>query len=268
MKLDVENSWIKLYPNRRYRSMLVDSEFSPHQREFHILALIEQGEVTVTYRNQSCTVQQHEAILIPAGEVHSINTSSMSSPVVNFHYIDTLDVIKSAGGLLMPEVELIEETKSTATHFSQTFFNNINQTIDEKTYSIWLKQLVGTLNTQLKQNNELTDVNINALVAAKNYIEHNWFESINLTDLAKQVNIDKWQLSRKFKPVFGITLFQHIHASRILKAKNMLSQQRSITDVALECGFCDQSHLTRCFKRFVGMSPNQWVKLVNNSQHH
>jgi AraC-like DNA-binding protein len=45
-------------------------------------------------------------------------------------------------------------------------------------------------------------------------------------------------------------------------AKSMLTQQHTITDVALGLGYSDQSHFTRFFKRFVGISPKKWVQLV------
>jgi AraC family transcriptional regulator len=49
---------------------------------------------------------------------------------------------------------------------------------------------------------------------------------------------------------------------RIEKAKGLLmSSARVLADVALDCGFADQSHLTRTFQRVVGMTPGAWRRL-------
>lgn len=266
MQLDITKSWIVPFPNRRFQTKLVNSLFTPHKRECHILAFIKQGEVTITYRGKATLLTQGQAVIIPAGELHSIDTQSTTAPIILFHYIDTLHVLESNSELLMPEVKDILQTIATAKQFAPFLFEDINVSIDEAKYNDWLAQLIHVLSKNLNNQVKRKNIKLQTLVDAKTYIQNNLNKTISLTELSNELNIDKWQLSRKFKPVFGVTLFQHIHASRVVKAKEMLSQQYTITDVALECGFCDQSHLTRYFKRFAGMSPNKWVKLVENSQ--
>jgi len=52
----------------------------------------------------------------------------------------------------------------------------------------------------------------------------------------------------------------------MVKAKELLSQNHSIISVSHGLGYSDQSHFTRFFKRFVGISPNKWVKLVSTPE--
>lgn len=264
--MDLTKSWIKPFSNRRFQTKLVDSEFTPHKRECHIVAYIKQGEVALTYREKTHIIKQGEALVIPAGELHSFHTKDKHTPVILFHYIDTLSVLNSDSELLMPVVKDATETKSVAKQFSPFLFEQLDSSIEESEYNQWLIKFIACLSDSLDSHVKSKNIKVQTLVDAKTYIQSNLNEAISLTELSKELKIDKWQLSRKFKPVFGVTLFQHIHASRVVKAKEMLSQRHSITDVALECGFCDQSHLTRYFKRFAGMSPNKWVKLVENSQ--
>lgn len=230
------------------------------------MAYIKYGEVALTYREKTEIIKQGQTIVIPAGELHAVVTVGQHTPVILFHYIDTLSVLSSGSELLMPVVKDITKTIRVASQFSPFLFNHLNSSIEENEYNQWLSRFIVELSDSVDSHVKSKNIRMQTLVDAKTYIQSNLNEAISLTELSKELNIDKWQLSRKFKPVFGVTLFQHIHASRVVKAKEMLSQQHSITDVALECGFCDQSHLTRYFKRFAGMSPNKWVKLVENSQ--
>jgi AraC family transcriptional regulator len=51
----------------------------------------------------------------------------------------------------------------------------------------------------------------------------------------------------------------YVAARRVERAKLMMTSTRErLTDIALACGFSDQSHLTRSFRRVVGMSPGRW----------
>ena len=45
---------------------------------------------------------------------------------------------------------------------------------------------------------------------------------------------------------------------RIAQAQSLIRHGMSLATVALECGFADQSHLTRRFKGSVGVTPSQW----------
>ncbi|MDG1752473.1 MAG: AraC family transcriptional regulator [Thalassotalea sp.] len=266
MKLDVKQSWIKNFPNRRFQIRLVGSDFEPHQREFHIFALIKQGQIKLRYRERNYIINQGDTILIPAGEIHSYSTPNNSNSTVWFHYIDTVEALNASGHLLLPELETILSSKSHTLSFAEPLFESIEQPLEPCSYRQWLKNLVETVSNLDKEKYILEETEIHSFIEAKQYIQDHLEEPFCLEAISERFSINKWQLSRQFKPIFGVTLFQHIHASRMVLAKELLTQQHSITDVALSLGYSDQSHFTRFFKRFVGISPKKWVQLVENNE--
>lgn len=266
MKLDVKQSWIKNFPNRRFQIRLSDSDFEPHQREFHIFALIKQGQIQLRYRERNYMLNQGDTILIPAGEIHSYSTPDSANSIVWFHYIDTVEALNASGYLLLPELENILSSKSYTQVFSKSLFESIERPLAPHHYQQWLKNLVETVSDLHKAKRLLEETDIQSLLGVKKYIQEHLDEPFCLEAISTQFSINKWQLSRQFKPVFGVTLFQHIHASRMVLAKDLLTQQHTITDVALSLGYSDQSHFTRFFKRFVGISPKKWVQLVARAE--
>jgi AraC family transcriptional regulator len=91
------------------------------------------------------------------------------------------------------------------------------------------------------------------------YIEENLNSSIRATDLARFVQLSTGHFFRAFRKTFGETPVAYIMQRRILRAQElMLASRVSLSQVALECGLCDQSHLCRCFRRIVGTSPAAW----------
>jgi AraC-like DNA-binding protein/quercetin dioxygenase-like cupin family protein len=263
MKLDVKRSWIKHFPNQRFKIRLVGSDFEPHQREFHIFAQVKHGRVRFRYRERNYMLNQGDTILIPAGEIHAYCTLDNAPSTVWFHYIDTVQALAASDNLLLPEFETILSKRRHINAFSVPLFESIEQTLAPNNYQQWLKELVESMSDMGQEKRLLKNTDIHSLIAAKQYIQEHLKEPFCLEDISARFNINKWQLSRQFKPVFGVTLFQHIHASRMVLAKNLLTQQYTITDVALELGYSDQSHFTRFFKRFMGISPKKWIMLVN-----
>lgn len=88
------------------------------------------------------------------------------------------------------------------------------------------------------------------------YIDAHLCEKVKLLDLAAIAQMSPYHFLRLFKHSMGVTPHQYILQCRIEKAKYLLDKSNlSIADIATRIGFCDQSHLTRYFKRIVGVTP-------------
>ncbi len=68
--------------------------------------------------------------------------------------------------------------------------------------------------------------------------------------------------SKAFKGSFGKTVQDYLHQRRVERAQElMLSTDNMLSQIALDCGFCDQAHLSRMFQRSVGVSPARWRRV-------
>jgi AraC family transcriptional regulator len=93
------------------------------------------------------------------------------------------------------------------------------------------------------------------------YINADLTQELNLVELAAVAGISKFYFCRLFKQSMGTTPHQYVLQQRVERAKQLLKQhQNSIADVALQCGFTNQSHLNRHFKRLTGITPLAFLK--------
>jgi AraC-like DNA-binding protein len=76
-----------------------------------------------------------------------------------------------------------------------------------------------------------------------------------LDELCGLAGLSKYHLVRAFKAAFGLTPHAYQMNLRVNMAKARLKAGQELAGVALETGFCDQSHLTRVFCRCVGVTP-------------
>ncbi|NIG53962.1 AraC family transcriptional regulator [Chitinophaga sp. Cy-1792] len=87
---------------------------------------------------------------------------------------------------------------------------------------------------------------------------------LSLTVLAGIANVHPVHLSREFSRFYGVSLGEFVRAVRMQKAMKLLSASDvSLTDVAYDCGFSDQSHFIRSFKVFHQITPLQFRKLLH-----
>lgn len=93
----------------------------------------------------------------------------------------------------------------------------------------------------------------------KAYIDANLGSAIAASDLTAVVNLSASHFFRSFKESFGEAPFAYIARKRIERAQDMMrTTGEPLSQIALACGLCDQSHFTRTFRRIVGMNPNAW----------
>jgi AraC family transcriptional regulator len=91
------------------------------------------------------------------------------------------------------------------------------------------------------------------------YIEENLGSKLRTRELAQLLDFSEGHFSRAFKRTFGVPPMAYVFERRVQHAKSMIRDTRDhLTGIALCCGFADQSHLNRTFRRMVGMSPGKW----------
>jgi AraC-like DNA-binding protein len=88
---------------------------------------------------------------------------------------------------------------------------------------------------------------------------------IDLTALSKETGLSRFQVLRTFKRRFGLPPHAYQLVVRVARAKRLLATGLAPADVAAECGFVDQSHFTRHFRRLLGVTPMAYVKGVNGT---
>jgi AraC family transcriptional regulator len=93
----------------------------------------------------------------------------------------------------------------------------------------------------------------------KRHIETNLEGTIRVVELACIVNLSCGYFSKAFKLTFGVSPHAYVVARRLQRAMELMTLTcASLCEIAFACGFSDQPHLCRQFRRLTGLSPNVW----------
>jgi len=86
---------------------------------------------------------------------------------------------------------------------------------------------------------------------------------VSLKEVARECGLSVGHFSRAFRRTLGVAPHKWLIEQRIVLSKEKLRDGGlSLTDVAADCGFTDQSHFTREFRRAVGVSPGAWRRAL------
>lgn len=99
---------------------------------------------------------------------------------------------------------------------------------------------------------------------AVQFLRAHFTSKISIPELAEQVNLSVSSFERNFKKAYHMTVTEYIRYMRVKEGCDMLSNSRErIADIAVDCGYCDQSHFHRNFKRVMNTSPSKYRKQYN-----
>ena len=91
------------------------------------------------------------------------------------------------------------------------------------------------------------------------YIAAHLHTTIRTADLARVAQLGPFRLKRAFKEILGCTPHQYVIRRRVERAQRLISMtDDSLAQIATECGFAGQSHLSRLFHKIVGERPGAW----------
>ena len=89
-----------------------------------------------------------------------------------------------------------------------------------------------------------------------------WNEKITLNEISRFTQVHPVTVSKHFTKHFGCTFGEYMRKLKISKSIGMIkNEDRSLTDIAFECGFADQSHFIRSFKELTGWLPKKFQRL-------
>ncbi|MCQ2771142.1 MAG: helix-turn-helix domain-containing protein [Clostridia bacterium] len=92
-----------------------------------------------------------------------------------------------------------------------------------------------------------------------NYVQHHISEPISTEDMAKDLFLSRSRLSTKFKEQSGETLTDFILKEKVAESKRLLRySEKTVPAISLYLGFSSQSHFSRVFKKYTGITPKEY----------
>lgn len=105
-----------------------------------------------------------------------------------------------------------------------------------------------------------------SIEVVREFLEDNYAANVSLQELSHLSNLSPFHLTRVFSERVGMPPHAYQTQVRVARARDLLLRGWPITSAAFETGFADQSHLTRHFKRVVGVTPGSYAKNSKNVQ--
>lgn len=117
-----------------------------------------------------------------------------------------------------------------------------------------------TLSCRRQPSSGLTETDRAKLTAARQLLHDRYDEHWTIATLARAVGMSERKLKTGFRFAIGNSVHAYLKDVRLKAAAAMLSEGRSVTDVALSVGFENLSHFSKVFRAFHGVNPRDYAR--------
>jgi len=237
--------------------------FSRHVHEGYTIGVIEQGAQRFFREGSNHFAPRDSIILVNADQVHDGHSATDGGwsyqamyPVPELFTAVTDELKGPAMGLpYFPEPVVYDPLMADEVRQLFRLLHGSQNQLARETY---LMELLATLiQRHSKSPTELNPLNHEpqAISRTREYLDAHFADSISIHTLAKMVNLNPYYLTRLFKQCVGLPPHAYQVQRRLQAAKRLIQSHISLADVAAQCGFTDQSHLSRHFKKAIGVTP-------------
>jgi len=255
-----------LFFQNNYRNF----SFPKHFHDDYLIQIINKGNNSFYCNGGNYHAVPGDIVLINPGEIHNGNCAIDELLEYNVFYVNPsawANLLGNDFNTSSPNTFLFSKTVvKDYVLFSMIdrYFKAISSGNAAESYLYQYLDILTYITERylsIKPKSALPHYYAETIESLKEYICDNLDNKLRLEELAKVAAISPFHLLRLFTKYTGITLHQFILVRRIEKAKDLLKNKYSISDVCYTLGFSDQSHFTRCFKRMIGLTPRQYQML-------
>jgi AraC family transcriptional regulator len=230
-------------------------EISSHAHEHANFCMAIKGGCTELYARKTREYKPFTLGFLPPHQTHSVKSSSRGVRAFSIdieqqwlermrkYSLNVEDAVYCAGGVLISlQIKLYHE------------FQNIDAASPLAVEGLVLEMLAEVSRHQAKESNPPR-----WLKKAKGLIREQVSTCPSLEVIAQQVGVHPVHLARTFRKFYRCNVGEYIRSIRIDDAcRKMIGTSTPLIQIALNAGFADQSHFTRTFKRFKGMTPAKY----------
>ena len=243
-------------------------KFPNHFHEHYVLGFVESGRRFLTCKNKEYTIIAGDLLLFNPFDNHAceqVDNQALDWRCVNIEKAVMRRMTEEITGkndlpIFTSAVVCQSDVVPTLRDLHDMILKEVKDFNKEEIFYFLIEQLITDYTKPVTETLTQISREIKATCA---YMESNFTKTITLADLSRVSGLNKYTLLRNFTMQRGITPYQYLSTIRVNKAKMLLEAGVPPIEAALQSGFTDQSHFTRFFKAFIGLTPKLYQDIFS-----
>jgi AraC-like DNA-binding protein len=247
--------------------------FPPHFHDTFAIGVVESGITRLRTHRGAWVASGGTILAFSPGEIHSAEpigeegfTYRMVYPSAGDLAAAGFDVARAEGGVPLFRTPVIDDASLAAAlrRAHVPLMRGVPRGVAETRLLGALRLLVRDygLDTAGGGKDDARSGEGEMVAMVQRYLQARLATRVRLRPLADLCGVSCFRLIRSFRRVIGVSPYAYFVQLRVNRAQAMLCDGSSMRDVVYSCGFSDQSHFTRAFKRMIGVPPGRYARAV------
>jgi len=244
----------------RIDARLAGAAYAPHRHDTYAIGVTLEGVQSFDYRGKTCSSLPGEIVVLHPDELHDGRAGDGTVFRYRTAYVAPVRIQDALGGRPLPFVKDGVCSDARLVRAVSGLLDDFARPLTELEEHDALLDVANALEAVADRATVVRPADRHAALAARDYIEAHVTRNISLGDLERETRRDRWQLSRDFRATFGTSPHRYLTARRLDRARSMMLGGGGTASAAISCGFSDQSHFGRLFKKTFGLTPKAWLR--------
>ncbi|ETF02004.1 AraC family transcriptional regulator [Advenella kashmirensis W13003] len=240
--------------------------YVPHRHDTYAIGLTLAGVQSFRYRRSQRHSLPGTILVLHPDELHDGEAGTEAGFRYRMAYIEPSMIQQILGGKSLPFVEGGLSSDMRLRTALLPLLQAMDADIDPMEEDDALHDLAHALVAVAGQRRIRRYPDFIAVERARAYILDQLEQSITLDKLAEASGLDRWQLCRDFRTLYGTSPYRYLIMRRLDAVRRLMMSGQSIAESALSAGFFDQSHMARQFTSAYGVSPARWFRRIKHSR--
>ena len=242
--------------------------FAPHRHDVYAIGATLKGVQSFDYRGSTRFSRAGQLVVLHPDELHDGRAGDDTVFRYRTAYIAPAEIQEILAGRSLPFVQDGVSSDPRLRRPILALLEDFSRPLAQLEQQDAIYDLTMALQAISRVVRPINKVHRTAAIRARDYIEASIARNFSLGDLERVTRHDRWQLSRDFRAMFGTSPYRYLIARRLDRARRMMLAGRATAATAHACGFSDQSHFGRSFKKTYGLTPNAWLKMTAGPHNH
>jgi AraC-like DNA-binding protein len=267
MRRGHNGDWVVRAPGvvDRIEARFSGTAYAPHRHDTYAIGLTLRGVQSFDYQGVTRHSKPGQMVILHPDELHDGRAGDERAFQYRTAYVAPADIQSVLGGRALPFVAGGVSSDPRLRRAVCALLDDYERALTAADYEDALFDLATALERVAGAAPAIGRVNRRAAMQARAFIDARLEREVSLSELERVTRHDRWQLSRDFRTLFGTSPYRYVVLRRLDKARAMMLAGQTIADAATACGFADQSHFGRQFKKSFGLTPHAWRTAVGHA---
>jgi AraC-like DNA-binding protein len=241
--------------------------YAPHAHHEFTIGVTVGGSEVIAYRGGQIHSYPGSIVVLEPGEMHTGGPAAREGYAYQALYAEpSLLTDGTLGGLPhFPDPVLHDPELAAALRAAHTDISACPDPLEAESRLPWLLTALARRHSTARASEDTVPGAGHIARAVRDRLADELLEPPSLSDLATDLGLSRYQLLRAFRTTMGIPPYAWLAQHRVTKARGLLETGLRPAEVAGLVGFADQAHLTRWFRRVLGVTPAAYRNSVQDA---